>query len=142
MISLTKGIRISEDELAFKFTRSGGPGGQNVNKVNTKVTLLFDVANCRAFSDGQKKRILQRLASRADKDGVIRIVSQKYRTQKANRRIVVERLIQLLSQALRTKPVRRKTQAPHWAREQRLAQKKRRSGLKQQRAKSRLVADE
>ena len=135
MIEITDDIFISEEELVFKFSRSGGPGGQNVNKVNTRVTLFFDVASSEAFSDVQKSRILRRLASRADKNGVIRAVSQKYRTQKANRRAAIERLQELLREVLRKKTVRKKTKVPERARQQRLEEKKRRSRLKQQRMK-------
>ena len=98
---MSRGNLIPEDELAFKFSRGGGPGGQNVNKVNTRVTVFFDAANSRSFSDEQKERILRRLASRADKDGVIRVVSQQHRTQKANRDAAVERLEELLKGALK-----------------------------------------
>ena len=134
MIEIKRNISICEDELVFKFSRSGGPGGQNVNKLNTRATLFFDVANTTSFSDEQKKRILKRLATRADKDGVIRVVSQKYRTQKANRRVAIERLVELLREALKRKLVRKKTKVPEWAKQKRLEEKKRRSMLKQQRA--------
>jgi ribosome-associated protein len=120
-------IEIPEQELVFKTSRSSGPGGQNVNKVSTRVTVLFDVANTACLSDSQKKRILRQLATRASKGGVIRVVSQRYRTQKANRRAAVERLQQLLRKALTIKPVRKKTRVPVWAKERRLEEKKRRS---------------
>ena len=141
MIEIKEGIFISKNELVFRFSRSGGPGGQNVNKVNTRVTLFFDVANATSFSDVQKKRILSRLATRADKNGVIRVVSQKYRTQKANRRVAVERLVELLKEALKKKTVRKETKVPQWVRRRRLEEKKRRSMLKQQRAKKKLAED-
>lgn len=134
MIKISRGIFISEDEFIFKFSRGGGPGGQNVNKVNTRVTVLFDAANSRSFSDEQKGQILKRLASRADKDGVIRVVSQRYRTQKANREAAVERLEELLKGALKKKKVRKKTRVPESARRERLEKKKRRGFLKRQRA--------
>lgn len=133
MIEINNKISIREDELVFKFSRSSGPGGQNVNKLNTRVTLFFDVANTTSLSDGQKKWILKRLSTRTDKNGVIRVVSQKYRTQKANRKVAVERLVELFKDALRKKPVRKKTEVPQWAKQKRLEQKKRRSMLKQQR---------
>ena len=134
MIEITDGVFISEDEFVFKASRSGGPGGQNVNKVNTRITLFFDVAGCASFSEIQKKRILARLSTRVDKNGVIRVVSQKFRTQKANRRTAVERLQELLRGALKTQPVRKKTKVPERARLRRLEDKKRRSILKRQRA--------
>jgi ribosome-associated protein len=141
MIEITKDIFISEDELIFKASRSGGPGGQNVNKVNTRITLFFDVAGCDSFSDLQKKRILSRLSTRADKDGVIRVVSQKFRTQKANRMAAVERLQKLIANALRTRPTRKKTKVPYAAKQRRLEEKRRRSLLKKQRAKRNMAED-
>ena len=135
MIQITDDISTCEDEFIFKVSRSGGPGGQNVNKVSTRVTLFFDVANATGFSDVQKRRILKRLATRADNNGVVRVVSQKFRTQKANRGATVRRLQELLREALKTRPARKKTKVPHWARQRRLEEKKRRSLLKQRRAK-------
>lgn len=134
-------IEIPQEELVFKSSRSSGPGGQNVNKVNTRVTVLFDVANTSILSDAAKKRVLERLATRASKDGVIRVVSQRHRTQKANRTAASERLRQLVAEALQTEPVRRKTKVPRGAIERRLEEKRRRSILKQQRAKRNLVED-
>jgi len=135
MIEITSDISISEDELVFKASRSGGPGGQNVNKVNTRVTVFFDVTNCESLSGAQKRRILTRLATRTSKKGLLRVVSQKYRTQKANRRAAVERLGQLLADALKTRPVRKKTKIPYAINKRRLEEKRRRSMLKQQRAR-------
>jgi len=134
MIEITGNISISEDEFAFKVSRSGGPGGQNVNKVNTRVTLFFDVGSSESLSDAQKRRILTRLRTRTDKNGVLRVISQKYRTQKANRRAAVERLQGLLADALAIRPVRKKTKVSYAARQRRLEEKRRRSLLKQQRA--------
>jgi ribosome-associated protein len=134
MNKISSGNFILEDELVFRFSRGGGPGGQNVNKVNTRVTVRFDAANSGSFSDEQKGQILKRLASRADKDGVIRVVSQRYRTQKANREAAVERLEELLRGALKKKAVRKKTRVPEAAKRERLEKKKRRGFLKRQRA--------
>jgi len=141
MIKIGKDKYISEDELTFKASRSSGPGGQNVNKVNSRITLLYDLADCESFSDEQKRLIAKRLARRADKNGVIRVVSQKYRTQKANREAAVERLQQLLTDALRTKSIRKKTKMPYSAKQTRLKEKKKRSLLKQQRAKKKWTED-
>jgi len=134
MIEIANKTFISEDELVFKTSRSSGPGGQNVNKTNTRVTLFFDVVNCRWLSDTQKQRIRARLAKRADVNGVIRVISQKFRTQQANRRAAVERLQQLLADALKIRPVRKESTVPYAAKRRRLDQKKRRSLLKQRRA--------
>ena len=141
MIKITNKISIRDDDLFFKASRSAGPGGQNVNKVNTRITLLFDVANCDSFSDMQKRRILSRLATRSDKNGLLRVVSQRFRTQSANRRAAVERLQQLLADALKTRPIRKKTRIPFAAKKRRLEQKKQRSQLKQRRAKKNLAGD-
>ena len=136
MIKIRNDIQIDESQLVFKFTRSGGPGGQNVNKVNTRVTVYFDIPNCSSFTDVQKWRLLSRLKTRSDKDGVIRVVSQKHRTQKANKAAVVERLVTLLKEGLETKPRRIKTKIPRRAIEKRLKEKRHRSQLKSQRAKT------
>jgi ribosome-associated protein len=127
-------IEIPQENLVFKYSRSGGPGGQNVNKVNTRVTVFFDVAGCGMFSEEKKRRILKKLSTRADKNGVIRVACQKYRTQKANRAGAVQRLQELVSEALAKRPVRKKTKVPKYAREKRLAEKKKRSMLKRQRS--------
>jgi ribosome-associated protein len=142
MIEITDDIFINEDELVFKVSRSSGPGGQNINKLNTRVTLFFDVANCGNLSDFQKRRILTRLASRADKNGMLRIVSQKFRTQRANRRAAVERLQQLLIDALKTQPIRKKSKVPYAAKQRRLKEKRHRSILKRQRSAGNLTGDD
>jgi len=141
MIEIMDNVFICEDELIFKASRSSGPGGQNVNKVNTRITLFFNVGNSVSFTDIQKKRILSRLSTRSDKDGVIRIVSQKFRTQKANRMAAVVRLQKLLADALKTRPVRKKTKVSYAQKRRRLEEKRRRSLLKKQRSKRNLSED-
>lgn len=141
MIEITDDILINEDELVFKVSRSSGPGGQNINKLNTRVTLLFDVVNCGSLSNLQKQRILTSLLSRTNKNGVLRVVSQKFRTQRANRNATVERLQQLLTDALKTQPVREKSKVPYAAKQRRLKEKKQRSLLKKQRSAKNLSGD-
>jgi ribosome-associated protein len=141
LIEIGNGIFISDRDLVFKFSRSSGPGGQNVNKVNSRAVLLFDVANCTSFSEVQKERIFKHLASRANRDGVISIVSQQYRTQKGNRDAAVERLKELLKEALKEKRLRKKTVVPGRIRQKRLVEKRKRSILKKQRGGRDLTAD-
>jgi ribosome-associated protein len=128
-----EGVPIPESELVFKASRSSGPGGQNVNKLNTRVTVLFNVAGSPSLSEEQKQQVRGKLASRMDKDGVLHVAAQKHRSQEANRRAAVERLQQLVLEALQPVPVRRKTRVPVAARERRLHEKKQRSDRKQQR---------
>lgn len=134
MIAITNEIYINEDEIIVKVSRSSGPGGQNVNKVNTRVTLFFDVAACEALSQMQRQRVLARLATRADKNGVLRVASQKFRTQSANRTAAMERLCRLLREALTPPPIRKRTRTPARAHEKRLEQKKCRGALKRLRS--------
>ena len=134
MIKIKEGISISGDELYFTASRSSGPGGQNVNKVSTRVTVLFSVTDCESFSDEEKLQILKRLATRINKEGVLRIVSQRFRTQKANREAATGRLIELLKCALEKKPVRKKTKVPLRVKQRRLENKKKRGMLKRQRS--------
>jgi ribosome-associated protein len=136
-IEITPALSIGEDELAFRASRSSGPGGQNVNKLNTRVTLLFDVSGSPSLSAAQKQRLRSRLSTRIDKRGVLRVVAQGHRTQEANRRVAVERFQHLLRDALKRKPVRKKTKVPAKAQERRLREKKQRSLLKQERARNR-----
>jgi ribosome-associated protein len=124
---------IPESELAFKTSRSGGPGGQNVNKLNTRVTALFNVPRSASLSDEQKRQLLSRLSTRVDRAGVLHVAAQKHRSQEANRRAAVERLQALVAEALNPRPVRKKTKAPPAARERRLKDKKQRGLLKRRR---------
>ena len=133
MIKVTDSVGIDEGELSFSFSRSGGPGGQNVNKLDTRVTVSFDLEGCRGLDGVQKRRIRSRLASRINKEGFVWVVSQRHRSQKANRDAAVEKLVELLAVALKSRPVRKKTAVPRAAKEKRLEAKKRRSQVKQRR---------
>jgi len=133
MIEVMEGISIPESELSFAASRSGGPGGQNVNKVSTKITLSFDVDRSAALSDDQKRRIAEKLATRINNDGILQVVSQRTRSQEMNRADAVERFAELLRKALTPRRARFKTRLPRAAKEQRLQEKKKRSVKKQAR---------
>ena len=124
-------VRIAEEELDFTYSRSSGPGGQNVNRVETRVTLLFDVHGSECLSESQKHRIAGRLATRINREGILRVVSQRHRTREANRRAAVERFEELLTEALKRQRPRRKTRVPRAAKRRRLEGKRRRGELKQ-----------
>jgi len=135
MIKIKEGILIGEDELSFTFSRSSKPGGQNVNKISSRVTLLFDVANSPRLSAEHKNRIMTRLRTRVNKDGILRVVAQRHRSQAANREVAVERFVELLQETLKPVKARKKTRISPAAKKRRLNGKKRRSRLKQDRAK-------
>ena len=134
MIEVTEHLAIPEHELHFMASRSSGPGGQHVNKVSSRITLSFNVAESASLSAEQKHRLLTRLATRISKDGILRVVSQKYRSQTANRDAAIARFIALLQDALTPVPRRKKTTVTATARQQRLEEKKRQSKRKQQRS--------
>ena len=91
MVRISDNLEIPDGELSFRYSRSSGPGGQNVNKVATKVTLLFAVADSAALSEHQKAVVAERLANRIAKDGVLHLSSERHRTRSANQRDAVER---------------------------------------------------
>jgi ribosome-associated protein len=136
MIHINDRIDIPEDELTFTATRSGGPGGQHVNKVSSRVTLRFDVDGSPSLAEREKRRVRHRLATRVSKDGVLRVVCRRHRSQLANRREAIERFAELLRGALQRPRRRRKTKIPAAAKRRRLEDKKRRGELKRQRSGS------
>ena len=133
MIPIDDHLAVPEEEIAFATSRSGGPGGQNVNKLETRVTLRFDLAGSSVLSAEQKARLRERLATRITKDGVLHVTSQRHRTQGANREAAVERFAELLRDNLREEPPRRKTRPTRAARARRLDAKRRQGQRKQER---------
>lgn len=141
MIEITNRISIPDEELRFTASRSGGPGGQNVNKVNTRVTLWFDILNSPSLFEEDKERIMGRLGSRIDKDGILRVVAQETRSQAANRELALERFVELLQSALKQVPIRKKTRVSKGAKLRRLEDKRQRSMLKNERSKRAPIED-
>src|SRR4030042_1602013 len=101
--------RIPLSELIYSASRSGGPGGQNVNKVNTKVELRFNVKNSSSLTVYEKEKILIILANRINSDGELLIISQSERSQLMNRKKAEEKFFKLLASALTEKPERKAT---------------------------------
>ncbi len=135
MIQITDNLSIAEDELKFSATRSSGPGGQHVNKVNTRITLWFDVGQSSSLSPEQKNRIMSRLKTRISKDKRLRVISQRHRSQIANREAAIERFAQLLKEALTELPPRKKTKVSKNANQRRIDGKKHHSMIKKHRTK-------
>lgn len=134
MIRINDHLSLPDDELTFTFSRSPGPGGQNVNKVATKATLRFDVGRSPSLTDWQRRRIREELASRLDKTGVLSISSSRERSQSGNQRDALSRFITLIADALRPRAVRKKTRPTKASKERRLAAKAARKTRKQFRA--------
>jgi ribosome-associated protein len=111
-------------ELTFATSRSSGPGGQNVNKVNTKVTLIWDVNQSSAITQEQKEIIQLKLASIITKDGALQITSQEKRSQLQNKESVIEKLEKLLAKAFEKKKARKPTRPSKAAKQKRIQQKK------------------
>ncbi|MBX2967219.1 MAG: aminoacyl-tRNA hydrolase [Cyclobacteriaceae bacterium] len=122
-------------EVVFTTSRSSGPGGQNVNKVNTKVTLKWDVLNSTAVTDEQRLLIREKLESHFTKDGVLMLMAQDKRSQLANKEAVLHRLDQLLKKAFVRKKVRKATKPSKTSVRKRLESKKQQSEKKQWRKK-------
>lgn len=130
MIPVTHGIAIEDSELAFEFIRSSGPGGQNVNKVATAVRLLFDVRRSPSLPIDVRERVLLLAGKRAGADGVLAIVARRHRTQDANRRDAVDRLVALVRRAAERPRERRRTKPTAASKRRRLETKHRRAKMK------------
>jgi len=116
--------------IRFEFSRSSGPGGQHVNRVETKVTLLFDLSGSSDLSEAEKARVRARLGRRVGKDGVLRVTSQRHRTRERNRQAALERFHELVSAALAVARPRKKTRTPAAVERRRVEVKRRRGQTK------------
>lgn len=123
-------------EVQYKTSRSGGKGGQNVNKVSTKVELLFSIRDSALFTDEEKEILSQKLQSRFNKDRLVQVVCDEERSQFLNKEIAVERLVVLLTQALQKQKVRKPTKMSRAAKAARVDNKKKQSAKKADRRHS------
>jgi ribosome-associated protein len=133
---ITESLVIPAGELRVAFARSGGPGGQNVNKVETKVELRWNPAHSAALGGVDRGWLLERVASKLTSDGDLLITSSRTRDQSKNREDARAKLAETLRQALRRPKRRRKTRPSAAAVEARLQSKQRRSRVKRQRRES------
>ncbi|MBI85813.1 MAG: aminoacyl-tRNA hydrolase [Planctomycetaceae bacterium] len=123
-------IRVPLEEFEFRYDRSSGPGGQNVNKVNSKVTLRWSVVNSTSLPEEVRARLLQKFGGRITKNGEIVVASQRYRDQPRNQEDCLEKVRKMLEQVA-TAPKRRKPTKPtRGSRERRLKDKRVRSDTK------------
>jgi len=133
-LTIADGIEIPDDELTFTASRSGGPGGQHVNKTSSRVTLRFDVVHAPCLPDAIRSRLLEVLGARVEADGTVRVVCQASRSQYANRKTAEKRLEALLASALVPVAPRVATKIPRAQKRRRIESKKRRGGIKRARS--------
>ena len=128
-------IPLLKEEVKFKTSRSGGKGGQNVNKVSTKVELNFDIQNSLNLTEEQKEIIQLKLASRINNEGILQIFAQKERSQLKNKKAVLAKFKELIENAFFVQKKRKPTKIPKSIKEKRLKDKKRTSEIKKLRNK-------
>lgn len=134
-IPIKNGISIPEHELNFTASRSGGAGGQHVNKTSSRITLRWNIKESAALTPEQKERVMTKLASEITADGEIIIHNSESRSQHKNKQNTIDILASKLRQALHIKKKRIKTAVPKAVQEKRIAEKKRHSMTKQLRKK-------
>ncbi len=110
--------------ITYRTARSGGPGGQHVNKTNTKVELLINIHECKEFTEAEQARITAKLANRIDTEGILHVVSQNTRSQLRNKEEALKLLHKLITQALHIPKPRKKARIPRGVKEARLKKKK------------------
>ena len=132
-ITINRRLAIPLSELRFHFSRSGGPGGQNVNRRETRVELLFDLQHSASLSAPQRERLLQRLSGQLDSDGILRIVVTSERSQLRNRQEAIARFALFLRDALRVPKRRVATKPSMRTIARRVESKRKRSLLKEKR---------
>jgi ribosome-associated protein len=135
MIQITARIHLDPTELDEHFTRSPGPGGQNVNKVETAVQLRFDVAGSPSLPEDVRRRLLRLGGRRVDSNGVLMIEAHRFRTRERNREDARERLVELIRRAAHQPKPRVATKPTRASKERRLETKRVTSATKRLRAR-------
>lgn len=131
LIYINEEVTIPISEIKFQFSRSGGKGGQHINKVETRVELFFNIENSQSLTESQKNTLYKNLHRRIDSNGEVRIISQVSRSQWKNRENAIQLFVKLMQNALVPKKKRIPTKPTEISREKRLKYKKRRSIIKQ-----------
>jgi ribosome-associated protein len=130
-------VRIPRHELAARASRAGGAGGQHVNTSSTRIEILWNVRDSTAVDDETRARLMEKLSTRIDGDGVIRVVASDRRSQRQNRESAEGRLAELVRKALVVQKKRRPTKPSRASKEKRISEKKRRGETKAARRKDR-----
>jgi ribosome-associated protein len=134
MIDINQTLSIPESEVSYTASLSSGPGGQHVNKTSTRITLRFDVFGSPTLGEEQKAVLSRRLSGRINKEGVLQVTSQQFRSQTMNRDDALRRFVILLRGALQPRTPRKRTRPPRSAAERRLSAKKQRGERKRERS--------
>jgi ribosome-associated protein len=133
-IPITAGIALDAGEVQESFLRASGPGGQNVNKLETAVRLRFDAARSPSLPEAARARLLRLAGRRITREGVLVITARRHRTQERNRAEALERLVELIRQAAAPPPARRPTKPTRASQRRRLESKTRRAAVKRLRS--------
>jgi ribosome-associated protein len=129
-LRINRSVTIPAEELDWRFTASGGPGGQHANRSATRAEVTWNVRTSRALGPRQRERLIFRLGSRLNADGTLRVVSDRRRSQLRNREAALTRLAEIVRGALEPEARRIQTQPTEASRRRRLEAKRRRAGLK------------